>query len=164
MSTFKSKVTSRYHVIAKLSKSEVSKLLAGEWYHGTKHGGALIPSKTGRQGPGIYLTSSEKEAAFYAGDEGLIHTYKVAVKNPMIVDEAGGENVYDTLGADTDEALLEKLQSEGYDGIISTADDRLARRKFKLPESGDIGPTTHLVVFDPNLLKRLTSNRVHIPL
>jgi len=152
---FKHRVLAKYHVVAKLSNSEVSKLLAGEWYHGTKHSGSLRPSKTGRQGPGIYLTSSEKEAASYAGDDGLIHTYKVAVKNPMIVDEAGGENVYDTLGADTDQALLEKLQSEGYDGIISTADDRQARRQFKLPESGDIGPSVHLVVFDSKLLRRL---------
>jgi len=122
-------------------------------YHGTK--AAFDEFKTDRGAGkefGIYVTPREKYAQQYGG--GSAKAFYVNVRNPLVVENKGEISPRDLTKSDVD-----KLVSQGYDGIVSV--NRTEKYKDEYPPTGPFKPITsadEIVAFHPNQIKSATGN------
>lgn len=100
--------------------------LRGVFFHGTRVSGlsTLEPSKTGEFGPGIYLTSFQPTAWFYArsvargpGDPVVLRV-RTRILNPYVIGKA--EWVKQTQKR-TPRSLQASLVKKGHDGLVGVA-------------------------------------------
>lgn len=121
-------------------------------YHGMRgpmEGDALRPSATGEFGPGVYTTTSRKEAEGYTlkHPEGRVLNVKANVRNPFVVREHPDE-FWNAFGGGTDEEAVQRAIAAGHDAVafqrpVQHWDDNLKR----LVDTGET--QTHYNVFDP---------------
>lgn len=107
-------------------------------YHGSRHAKLkeFRPSTTGEFGPGVYLTSYEPTAVWYAQnakgpDEPTVHVVSVHPKNPFHVTKSHWVKLTERM---TPREVQAALKRRGYDSIIGI---------------GNNGYEWQLVVFDP---------------
>ena len=122
-------------------------------YHGTsKEFTTFDPGARGKYSSrdyGIYLTPSEKKADAYGSGKKM--ALYVSIKNPKIVESKGEISPRDLTKADVD-----KLISEGYDGIVVV--NHQYNDKWEVVSRDPIWKANEIVAFHSNQVKSATKN------
>ena len=94
-------------------------------YHGSESGeiNKFKPAvREGSLGTGIYFADTPERARLFAG-KGKITQARLNLKNPLYLDEAGGEDIFTKLGIEPGDDITKTAKKLGYDGIMAHTED-----------------------------------------